>query len=92
MEAVTQIRLTASLMLAAGSMAAAPAPIAVTTDSAAYCVALEKRLPPPPDDTPEISRLRAEGRMMCARGHVRGGIIRLRRALMLARGTMEDPP
>jgi len=90
-------RLTGSAMfLAAVALAAVagtlhagaqPAPLEVTTDTAAYCQRLStqvgdrvKTLDPPP---PEVVRLSGEGEKLCDEGQVRGGIQRLRRAWLL---------
>ena len=65
-----------------------PAPMEVTTDTPEYCVYLEDRVQsrvqlastPPPH---EVADLSAEGQRMCEHGQTRGGIMRLRRALLL---------
>lgn len=60
----------------------------VTSHSVEYCdwlvirvnaMIYEARVPPPSD----VVDLAAEGQRMCGQGQVRGGIMRLRRALML---------
>jgi len=58
-------------------------PVAITTDSPAYCETLERtidaythRIPP------QTQTLETEGRHLCQTGHVRAGIDRLRRALV----------
>ncbi len=68
---------------------APPGPPGMLTDKPEYCGHLavewaeQQRQGPPP---PQLARmLAAEGRAMCARGLVRGGIMRLRRALMILR-------
>lgn len=68
-------------------------PVEVTTDSVDYCEALARRLPLPPIASPEVTRLRHEGEWMCDNGHVHGGIMRLRRALLLSRDAdMQEAP
>ena len=71
-----------------------PAPLEVTTDTPEYCIYLQDRVqtqvqlassPPPP----EVTDLSAEGHKMCEHGQTRGGIMRLRRALLLL--MHEDP-
>ena len=65
-----------------------PAPQQVTSDTAEYCLHLQERVSelirlaaaPPPR---EVSFLSSEGQRMCGQGQTRGGIMRLRRALML---------
>jgi hypothetical protein len=76
------------LVLAAGRLGAEGPPVQVTTDTRAYCLHLLDRVSelvrnasePPPDD---VTTLASEGQKMCALGQVRGGIMRLRRAVML---------
>ena len=64
-----------------------PGPLRVTTDTAEYCGHLAGRIATveqtQPAGHPTADTLAAEGQHMCAIGHVRGGIARLRRALML---------
>ena len=64
------------------------APMEVTTDTPEYCQYLQTRLhalvhsasSPPPQ---EVTDLLADGQRMCEHGQTRGGIMRLRRAMML---------
>lgn len=65
-----------------------PPPAVVTTDTVAYCHELSDKLielvkiaPRPPED--QVLGMGAEGRHLCADGQVRGGILRLRRAVMV---------
>ncbi len=70
------------------SRARANDPTPLTTESADYCLqlqslvgeALQKINAPPP---PEVRSLSDEGGRLCRQGHLRGGIIRLRHALMM---------
>jgi hypothetical protein len=63
-------------------------PMEITTDTPEYCHELMKRMSellklaraPVPH---EVDDLTSEGRRMCDHGHTRGGIMRLRSALML---------
>jgi hypothetical protein len=64
-------------------------PAQVTTDTPQYCLTLLDRVSElvrmnthPPD---EVTNLSAEGQRMCDEGQTRGGIMRLRRALVLLR-------
>ncbi len=66
----------------AGLQAQVP-PVAVTTDTPEYCEHMIVRVETCPDPTAEIRRLLDEGRHLCGRGEVRGGIMRLRRAMLL---------
>jgi len=58
----------------------------VTTDNAEYCEALAARLAATPAPISHAPReLGEEGRRLCASGHVRTGIAKLRRALRATR-------
>ena len=65
-----------------------PAPQRVTSDTPEYCLKLHDRVSelmratgsPMPS---EVAFLSSEGQRMCGQGQTRGGILRLRRALML---------
>ena len=72
------------LALPCARAAAQAAPIAVTTDSLSYCDNLARRVLPV-SVSAEGARLAHEGAALCEHGHLRGGIMRLRRALVLAR-------
>ncbi len=68
--------------------AAPQVPMQVTTDTPEYCLHLADRVQslvhlavsPPPQEVHDLS---SEGQRMCASGQTRGGIMRLRKALML---------
>jgi hypothetical protein len=69
-------------------------PVGVTTDTAEYCLYLQDRIHTlilaavaPPSH--EATALTQEGQRICEHGQTRGGIMRLRRALLLIRH--EDP-
>ena len=72
-------------------------PTRVTSDSPEFCAQLADQLrqdvrthqPTPVPD--EVSMLGHEGRRMCREGHIRPGILRIRRALMLLRGDVPPP-
>jgi len=79
-------------------IAVMPSPVAgqamppqVTTDTPQYCLQLldqvseEVRVSAHPPQ--EVSNLSTEGQRMCDQGQTRGGIMRLRRALVLLRNT-----
>ncbi|MBV9735215.1 MAG: hypothetical protein JO209_04850 [Acidisphaera sp.] len=77
-----------ALFLAVGGAGGQMAPAQITTDTPDYCVQLHEQvgrevraapLPPPPD----VGLLSDQGQHMCDQGQVRGGIARLRRALVL---------
>jgi len=65
-----------------------PPPQQVISDTLEYCLQLRDRVSemvhgapkPPPQEVPFLS---IEGQRMCDQGQTRGGILRLRRALML---------
>ena len=61
----------------------------VTSDSSAYCRTLSTAIAAHGALPREISDLKAEGDELCSEGQVRGGITRLRRALMVLN---QDPP
>lgn len=66
----------------------AAAPMVVTTDTGAYCHTLGQQISASGAHgglSQEVLDLQAQGRDLCAAGHVRGGINRLRRALMVLR-------
>jgi hypothetical protein len=69
--------------------AAPPAPMRVTTDTTEYCDTLASRVAQAeqakPRTPPQVEELAEEGHHMCAAGLIRGGLVRLRRALMLLR-------
>ncbi len=75
--------LSGLVVLAATRLHAQPPPVAVTTDTPEYCERMTARVETCPDLTAEMHRLLDEGRHLCGRGEVRGGIMRLRRALLL---------
>lgn len=58
----------------------------VTTENAEYCELLAQRLAASPSPVPERPRdLGEEGQRLCATGHLRAGIAKLRRALRATR-------
>jgi hypothetical protein len=75
-------------MTLSGGVPAQPAPMPLLTDTAQYCAQLsveveaERKalISPAP---PEVEQLAQEGRRLCALGEIRGGIVRLRRAIVL---------
>ena len=78
----------AGTWLSAGPVTGESPPQQVTSDTPQYCLQLLDRVSelvsvagaPPPQ---EVTFLSAEGERMCGQGQTRGGILRLRRALML---------
>lgn len=61
------------------------APMVVTSDTRAYCLSLSDRIHHYGAMPQEVRELETEGRDLCEQGRVRGGINRLRRALMVLR-------
>lgn len=69
----------------------------VTTDTPEYCLQLLDRVSelvrvaatPPPQ---EVTSLSSEGQRMCDQGQTRGGILRLRRALVMMLHQQDTPP
>lgn len=76
---------TASGVIAGTSPAGIDRPMAVTSDTPEYCTTLQHMANAAPNPSVEVRRLIAEGQDMCDRGEVRGGIARLRRALVVER-------
>ena len=56
---------------------------ALTSDTPAYCTQLARQVADRRSPVLDVQRLLAEGRDMCDRGQIRGGIRRLRHALIL---------
>jgi len=72
-------------ILLGSRVAGAEPPTRVTTDSTAYCQVLLQRILATPGGThASPAQLAEEGRQLCASGHPRTGIAKLRRALRLA--------
>ncbi len=72
------------LLLSAGPCLGDDQPsFALTTDTPQYCTQLARQITDRHSTLPEVGRLLSEGRDMCDRGQIRGGIRRLRRALLL---------
>jgi hypothetical protein len=73
----------------------APAPPAqVMTDTPEYCVTLRDKLDQMESSRPvleEVRSLEIEGRRLCDAGETRGGILRLRHALMLMMRASREP-
>ena len=81
-----RIALLAFMLLAYGPARADDASPRITTENVEYCESLADRLassPMPISDAPR--ELGEEGRRLCASGHVRTGIAKLRRALRAMR-------
>jgi hypothetical protein len=82
----TQALMLQLMLLLPGHAWADEGPSRTTTDNAEYCEALAARLaalPAPISDAPR--ELGEEGKRLCASGHVRTGIAKLRRALRATR-------
>jgi hypothetical protein len=82
-------------------LAVMPSPVAgqsmpaqVTTDTPQYCLQLLDRVSElvriKEDPPQEVTNLSSEGQRMCDQGQTRGGIMRLRRALVLLRQGAEQ--
>ena len=86
----------ATLWLGAMPLASQSPPQQVITDTPEYCLQLLDRVSemvrvagsPPPQ---AVTFLSTEGQRMCDQGQTRGGILRLRRALMLMMHASEGP-
>jgi hypothetical protein len=71
-------------------------PETITTDTPQYCMhlldqvsGLVRAAPTPPPE--EVTSLSTEGQRMCGHGQTKGGIMRLRRALVLMRAIDTSP-
>lgn len=87
--------LTLLLLLAAIPARADDLPsFTLTTDTPAYCAQLAKQVGDRHSNLQDVQRLLAEGHDMCDRGEVRGGIRRLRHALVILhhRKAIKDVP
>jgi hypothetical protein len=78
--------------LGSGPLQSAEDPMRVTTATPDYCVQLRSMVDEFVARTSlrpaaEVLSLMRDGEQMCGRGQVRGGISRLRRALMMLRAT-----
>ncbi len=86
----------AGVAISAGLLGGAQAPpAAITSDTEAYCNQLSQRAhelaalhPVPARRTIELV---IEGRALCARGEIRGGLLRLRQAVRLLTGRAARP-
>jgi hypothetical protein len=71
------------LLAAAPAAAEDPPSFALTTDTPQYCAQLAKQVGDRHSTIADVKRLLGEGHDMCDRGEIRGGIRRLRRALVI---------
>lgn len=79
------------LLVLPGSARAEAPDLRLTTDTLEYCQSLARRLDSMPGHTEPTPRLLGQqGRRLCARGHVRTGIARLRRAIRIAASQQAD--
>jgi hypothetical protein len=84
------------LLLGVMPVASQAPPQRVTSDTPEYCLRLQDRVSemvrvasaPPPH---EVTSLSTEGQRMCDQGQTRGGILRLRRALLMMMHQGEQP-
>ena len=81
--AVLLLLLAAQPPTAARCRAQEPQSFALTSDTPAYCAQLARQIVERHSPVLDVQRLLAEGREMCDRGQIRGGIRRLRHALVL---------
>ena len=89
------LALIASWVPTAAALAAAtdPSTPMILTDTPQYCAQLGKLVADRHSTLFEVKHLLAEGRDMCQRGVIRGGILRLRQALILLRHRpAREPP
>ena len=80
------------LLAALPARADEPPSFALTTDTPAYCAQLARQVADRHSTLSEVQHLLSEGRDLCDSGQIRGGIRRLRRALvMLHHRPAKDP-
>jgi hypothetical protein len=87
---LTGLLLCLTAWMARAPVSGQPAPQQITTDTPQYCLVLLDRVSdlvrslsaPPPQ---EITNLSTDGQRMCEQGQTRGGIMRLREALVMLR-------
>jgi len=65
--------------------------IPLNTDTPAYCTQLARQVAEHHSGLLDVQRLLGEGREMCEHGQIRGGIRRLRRALVILHHRHDDP-
>ena len=64
-------------------------PMTVTTDTPEYCLSLADHMQTQGRMSSNAQMLWQDGRSLCEHGHVRRGLARLRRAMMVIRGAAE---
>jgi hypothetical protein len=87
--------LAAAAALSASPVSGQTTPLLVTTDTPQYCLHLldevSQLMRDAPSPPPEVTNLSTEGQRMCGQGQTRGGILRLRRALVLLKSRTLPP-
>jgi len=87
---VPLVALTSAVAFSQSPSDAPAGPLTVTTDSPAYCDGLAARIAAERQarvsTQPDVQRLADEGQRMCDHGLIRGGLLRLRRALLMLEG------
>ncbi len=83
-----QIAVWVSLFVLATAARAQTPPPRITSDTAEYCAALKQRFDgiarrAQTPVTAEVSELYIAGGRMCEHGQIRGGLLRLRRAIVI---------
>ena len=64
-------------------------PMTVTTDTPEYCLSLADHMEAHDQMSANARILWQNGRSLCEHGHIRRGLARLRRAMMVVRGAAE---
>ena len=67
-------------------------PLTVTTDTSEYCLGLADRMDADADMPAHARVLWHSGRALCEHGHVRAGLVRLRRAMRMLRESPGGSP
>ena len=83
------IALSAALASQLGGAFLVDDPMTVTTDTPEYCLSLADQMQAQGEMSANAHILWQNGRSLCEHGHVRRGLARLRRAMMVIRGAAE---
>ncbi len=77
--------LAAALVFVAGGVSRADDPECITSDTPAYCEQLALKMNALGTMPPHAHALWLQGQALCAHGHIRAGLARLRRAMIIVR-------
>ncbi len=86
---IKTLALGAALAGHLGGTALVEDPMTVTTDTPEYCLSLADQMQTQGPMSANAYTLWQDGRLLCEHGHIRRGLARLRRAMMVIRGVAE---